>query len=74
MRVELRYRGETLARGSLRIKAPRDGPALRLNALGRRLLAEHGELVVTRRVQTYRTRPAPSASRAYGSPFTLRRG
>lgn len=73
MRVELRYRGATLARASLRIEAPRDRPAIRLNALGRRLLREHATLVVTRRAQTYRTRPAPSASPAYRAPFTLRR-
>lgn len=73
MRVELRYRGATLARASLRIEAPRDRPAIRLNSLGRRLLREHATLVVTRRAQTYRTRPAPSASPAYRAPFTLRR-
>jgi Ca2+-binding RTX toxin-like protein len=73
MRVELRYGGATLARASLRIEAPRDRPAIRLNALGRRLLREHATLVVTRRVQSYRTRPAPSASRAYGTPYVLRR-
>ena len=73
MRVELRHRGTTIARASLRISAPHDRPAIRLNLLGRRLLREHATLVVTRRVQSYRTRPAPSASRAYGAPFTLRR-
>jgi hypothetical protein len=73
MRVELRYRGTTVAQASLRIKAPRDRPAMRLSPLGRRLLRAHGALVVRRRVQIYRTRPAPSASPASGVRFTLRR-
>jgi RTX calcium-binding nonapeptide repeat (4 copies) len=72
VRVELRYQGTTLARESLRIKAGRVRPAIRLNALGRRLLREHGTLVVRRRAQSYRTEPAPSMSRPFWQEVTLR--